>query len=127
MVHHFIKHIDTYDLKLKKFVLSVFHRFGIQSRDFRCDFFLVKPGGFMPPHIDSQSQVAILLPLTPNTGALVCEARGGTVELVYQNLVVLNTQVRHQVNSPTSDRLLFRIGVHDVPFETILDHLNLNA
>ncbi len=119
MIKHYIKHIERYDYKLKKFVARIFKSFGISSRDFRCDFFLVKPGGHMPPHIDSQSKIAILLPLSPNTGPLICEDASVRKEYLYQTLTILNTQIKHEVLSPTEDRLLFRIGVHDCDYSKV--------
>lgn len=124
MQRHFIKHIENYDMKLKKYVMNLFKKFGIKTRDFRSDFFLVKEGGYMPAHIDSQSLTAILLPLSENTGKLVCETENTRFEILYQNLIILNTQILHTVESPTKDRLLFRIGLHDVPFENIRNFLN---
>lgn len=114
---HYIQHISEYDMKLKKFVAKMFRTFGVPTKDFRADFFLVKPGGVMHEHIDSQSKVAFLLPLTRNTGPLVCRDGNARFEITYQSLTILNTQVPHAVESPTEDRLLFRIGVHDVRFE----------
>ncbi len=119
MVHHYVKHIDTYDMSLKKYLMRMFKRFGINTKDFRCDFFLTKAGGSMPMHVDGMSKFAILIPLSKNTGALVCEDQSEKMELVYQTLTILNTQILHGVNEPTEDRLLFRIAVHDVNFKDI--------
>lgn len=111
----FIKHISEYDLKLKKFIVGIFKQLGIRTSDFRCDFFLTKPGGYLPPHVDHMSKISILLPLTPNTGLL----KVGDSEIVYQNMLVLNTQIEHEVQTPTQDRLLFRIAVHDFYFDDL--------
>ena len=119
MVHHYIKHIKEYDMKLKKFVIKLFKEFGVPTKDWRADFFLTKSGGSMPMHIDGMSKVAFLLPLSKNTGPVVCEHNNKTFELTYQNLTILNTQVSHGVSAPTEDRLLFRIAVHDVMFEDL--------
>jgi hypothetical protein len=119
MVKHFVQHISEYDRKLTKYVVTLFRELGIKTKDFRADFFLVKEGGYMPPHIDGMSKIALLLPLSLNTGPLVCETENTRFEILYQNLTILNTQVCHSVESPTEDRLLFRIGVHDVLFEDI--------
>ena len=102
---------------LKKYVMRLFKELGINTKDFRCDFFLTKSGGSMPMHIDGMSKIAILIPLSKNTGALVCEDKSDRLELVYQTLTILNTQISHGVKEPTEDRLLFRIAVHDVNFE----------
>lgn len=119
MVQHYIKHISQFDMKLKKFVLKLFKDFGVPTKDWRADFFLTKPGGSMPMHIDGMSKVAFLLPLSKNTGPLVCENKNDRLELTYQTLTILNTQNSHGVNAPTQDRLLFRIAVHDVYFEDL--------
>ena len=119
MVHHYIQHISDYDLKLKKFIVKLFKDFGVQSKDWRADFFLTKSGGSMPQHIDVKSNIAFLLPLSKNTGPLVCENEFDRVELTYQNLVILNTKQPHAVNSPSEDRLLFRVALHDVMFEDL--------
>jgi hypothetical protein len=117
MVHHYIKHIEQYDMGLKKYIMRLFKQLGINTKDFRCDFFLTKAGGSMPMHIDGMSKIAILIPLSKNTGALVCEDKTDKLHLVYQTLTILNTQISHGVEEPTEDRLLFRIAVHDVKFE----------
>lgn len=116
---HYIQHIDKYDMKLKRFVADIFKTFGVKTKDFRADFFLVKPGGVMHEHVDSESKVAFLLPLSPNTGPLVLRDGNARFMIAYQTLTILNTQVPHAVESPTEDRLLFRIGVHDVRFEEL--------
>jgi len=117
MVYHYVKHIDEYDFKLKKYIIKLFKELGIVTNDWRADFFLTKPGGSMPMHIDGMSKFAILIPLTLNTGPLVCETKNTRFSITYQNLTILNTQVLHGVESPTSDRLLFRLAIHDQLFE----------
>ena len=119
MVYHYIKHVSNYDMKLKKYIMKLFKDFGVPTKDFRCDFFLTKAGGSMPMHVDGMSKVAFNLPLSKNTGPVVCEKDGETFEETYQNLIILNTQVSHGVKEPTEDRLLFRIAVHDVYFEEL--------
>jgi hypothetical protein len=76
-------------------------------------------------HVDGMSKVAILLPLSENTGPLVCENENEKFELTYQNLTILNTQVSHGVQAPSKDRLLFRIALHDVYFEDLELYKNL--
>lgn len=119
MVYHYIKHVSNYDMKLKKFVIKMFKDFGVPTKDFRADFFLTKAGGSMPMHIDGMSKVAFLLPLSKNTGPVVCETNDEKFELTYQTLTILNTQISHGVAEPTEDRLLFRVAVHDVMFEDL--------
>lgn len=119
MVKHYIKHVSEFDIKLKKFVIKTFKDFGISTRNWRADFFLTEAGGSMPMHVDGMSKIALLLPLSENTGPLVCENNGKRFEITYQNLTILNTQVSHGVEAPTKDRLLFRIAVHDVLFDEI--------
>jgi hypothetical protein len=119
MIYHYIKHVSDYDMKLKKFVMKIFKEYGVPTKDFRADFFLTKAGGSMPMHIDGMSKVAFLLPLSKNTGPLICENKTNKLELVYQTLTILNTQNLHGVGKPVEDRLLFRIAVHDVSFEEL--------
>ena len=111
----YIKHIENYDMKLKKFIVGLLKKYGIKTQDFRCDFFLTKPGGYLPAHVDEMAKIAILVPLTENTGALIVDEK----EHTYQNAVILNTRVLHEVKSPTKDRLLFRIAIHDFDFTDI--------
>jgi hypothetical protein len=119
MVYHYIKHISNYDIKLKKFVMKLFKDFGVPTKNFRADFFLTKEGGSMPMHVDGMSKVAFLLPLSENTGPLVCEDGKDSLSLIYQNLTILNTQISHGVQEPSKNRLLFRIAVHDVYFKDL--------
>jgi hypothetical protein len=127
MVHHYIQHISDYDLKLKKFIVKLFKDFGVHSKDWRADFFLTKSGGSMPQHIDIKRNVAFLLPLSKNTGPLVCENDLDRLELTYQSLIILNTKQLHAVNSPSEDRLLFRVALHDVMFEDLGIYKNLRC
>jgi hypothetical protein len=119
MIHHYIKHISNYDLKLKKFIIALFKKLGINSKDWRADFFLTKAGGSMPMHVDGMSKVALLLPLSNNTGPLICKNSTSEFEITYQTLTILNTQVSHGVKAPTEDRMLFRIALHDIYFEDL--------
>jgi len=112
---HYINHITDYDIPLKKYLIKLFRRYNIKSTDFRCDFFLTKPGGYLPAHVDNMTRIAILLPLKENTGALVVEGK----EYYYQNMTLLNTLVEHGVLSPTQDRLLFRVAIHDMDFKDL--------
>lgn len=116
-----IKHFEpeNYDMAMKRYIVRLFLTLGIKTMNFRSDFFLVKAGGSMPAHIDSESKVALLLPLTKNTGPLVCQDDDVTVSIPYQTLTILNTQKLHWVEPPTEDRLLFRIAIHDVLFEDL--------
>ena len=116
----YVKRIHHYDIPLKRYIVSLMNAFKVESKDLRCDFFLTKPGGFLPKHVDPRSRVAILVPLTQNTGPLVVENK----EYLYQTAVLLNTQREHEVKSPTEDRLMFRIGIHDKYFEE-LDIINM--
>ena len=80
----------------------------------------------MPMHIDGMSKVAFLLPLSENTGPLVCENESESLSLTYQNLTILNTQNSHGVQEPSKDRLLFRIAVHDIYFNDLGIYKELN-
>ena len=115
-VEQYVKHISDYDMSLKKFLIKTFKRWGIKTQDFRCDFFLTKPGGSLPPHVDHKSKIAMLFPLAENTGVLKVDS---CPDVVYNKMLILNTQVEHQVCSPEKDRLLFRIAIHDFAFEDI--------
>ena len=121
----FIKNIpfEMWDFKLTRFVHSQFKKYGIKTDSYRCDFFLVKEGGYMPPHKDVVSDIAFLLPLSENTGTLGIEDEDGKVEVLYNSMFILNTKKMHWVNSPTKDRLLFRIAVHDFPYTEIVHPL----
>jgi len=118
-----IKPIIEFNMKLKKYIALLFKQLGIKSRNFACDFYRVKAGGFIPSHIDSGSQISLLLPLNENTGALRCYDDDAMFEITYQSLIILNTQMRHGVESPTHDRLLFRIGIIDVSYEEVVENL----
>tara|TARA_B100001057_G_scaffold467722_1_gene526136 strand:- start:483 stop:995 length:513 start_codon:yes stop_codon:yes gene_type:complete len=115
-VEQYIKHISDYDMPLKKFLIKTFKRWGIKTQDFRCDFFLTKPGGSLPAHIDHKSKIAMLFPLVENTGVLKVDS---CPDIVYNKMLILNTQAEHQVCSPEKDRLLFRIAIHDFLFENL--------
>lgn len=114
----YVKHIppEMHDMKLRKFVIGQFKKYGIKTKDFRLDFFLVKAGGYMPPHADVHSEIAFLMPLSKNTGALGIKDEDGEVRVIYNNMFILNTKKVHWVEEPTEDRLLFRLAVHDFPF-----------
>lgn len=115
-VEQYIKHISDYDMPLKKFLIKTFKHWGIKTQDFRCDFFLTKPGGSLPAHVDHKSKIAMLFPLVENTGVLKVES---SPDIVYNKMLILNTQAKHQVCSPEKDRLLFRIAIHDFMFENL--------
>ena len=115
-VEQYVKHITDYDMPLKKFLIKTFRHWGIKTQDFRCEFFLTKPGGNLPAHIDHKSKIALLFPLAENTGVLKVDS---CPDIVYNKMLILNTQAEHQVCSPEKDRLLFRIAIHDFLFENL--------
>jgi len=121
MKQFYVKHIppEMHDTKLRRFVLGQFKKYGIKTKDFRLDFFLVKAGGSMPPHADVTSEIAFLMPLTKNTGALGIKDDSGEVRVLYNDMFILNTKKVHWVEEPTEDRLLFRLAVHDFPYTNI--------
>lgn len=112
--------VELQDVKLRKFVLGLFKKYGIKTKDFRVDFFLVKAGGSMPKHKDGKSSIAFLLPLSKNTGMLGIEDENGSVKILYNSMFILNTKKTHWVEEPTEDRLLFRLAVHDFEYEKII-------
>jgi hypothetical protein len=118
MEKFYVKNIppEMQDTKLRRFVLSQFKKYGINTKNFRLDFFLVKEGGSMPPHADLHSEIAFLMPLTKNTGALGIKDDDGEVRILYNNMFILNTKKVHWVEPPTEDRLLFRLAIHDFPY-----------
>ena len=111
--------IEMQDMKLRRFVLGIFKKYGIKTKDFRMDFFLVKTGGSMPKHKDRVSSIAFLLPLSKNTGWLGIEDEDGSIKVLYDSMFILNTKKTHWGEEATQDRLLFRIAVHDFPYESI--------
>ena len=94
MVHHYIKHINEYDMKLKKFVIKMFKEFGVPTKDWRADSFLTKAEGSMPMHVDGMSKAAFLLPLSENTGPVVCEHNNKNFELTVRDIEVIESALR---------------------------------
>jgi hypothetical protein len=54
--------------------------------------------------------------MTEMTGELYFE--DGTAVL-YKNMTIINTKVAHGVKAPTTERIVFHMGIHDTPFEEI--------
>lgn len=111
----FVQEIKNFDRKLLKAIKNIWNEFEIRPKEFRCNFFKVLPGGELPLHVDVKSKSSILIPVTENTGSLIFEDH----ELLYQTMIALNTQKPHGVKSPTKERIVFHMGLHDVSFEDL--------
>lgn len=127
-VQYLIKHIppEMHDIKLRKFLLGQFKKYGIKTKDFRCDFFMVKAGDDMPPHVDVDSEIAFLMPLNENTGTLGIKDRSGEVRIIYNNMFILNTKKVHWVEPVKEDRLVFRVAIRDFSYMDLNVWKNVN-
>jgi hypothetical protein len=112
----FVQEIKNFDVPLLREIKNIWNMLGIRPYDWRCNFFKVLPGGEIPLHVDVKSQCSVVIPVTENTGALYFE--DGT-EVLYDSMTVINTKVKHGVKSPTKERIVFHMGIHDIPFEEI--------
>jgi len=115
----FVQQIKDFDRPLLKLIKKIWNEFGIRPKDFRCNFFKVLEGGELPAHIDAASQCSVLIPVTENTGELYVEDDNGRESIVYDTMTVLNTRKSHGVKGPTKTRIVFHMGIHDVPFECL--------
>lgn len=120
MKKFFVKELKKMSQSSLRLVATIFKSFNISPTEFRCDFFKVLPGGFLPYHIDQKSKISFCLPITKNTGYTHFKNESVEMKIQYQSMIVLNNKELHKVSSPTSERVLFRIGVHDVSFEDLL-------
>lgn len=112
----FVQEIHNFDRPLLKLIKQLWNEFDIRPRDFRCNFFRVLEGGSLPVHVDVKSECSFLIPITKNTGELYVEDNNDRESLVYDTLTVLNTKKPHGVESPTQERIVFHMGIHDTPF-----------
>ena len=112
----FVQEIHNFDIPLLREIKNIWNMLGIRPFDWRCNFFKVLPGGEIPLHIDVKSQCSIVIPITENTGALYFE--DGT-EVLYNGLTVINTKIKHGVKSPIKERIVFHMGIHDIPYGDI--------
>lgn len=120
MKYFFVKPI-TLNMKILRIINIIFKNFNISPKEFRCDFFKVLPGGELPFHIDQTSKISFCVPLTENTSETIFKDNDVRCHIKYKNLVVLNNLIKHFVGSPTKERILFRIGVHDISFEELYE------
>ena len=90
----FVQEIKDFDRPLLRKIKEIWNHLGIRPKDFRCNFFRV----------------------TEMTGPLYF---GDGTEVLYQNMTVINTKVAHGVKAPTVERIVFHMGLHDIPFEDI--------
>lgn len=114
----FVQEIHNFNVPLLREIKNIWNMLGIRPYEWRCNFFKVLPGGEIPLHIDVKSQCSVVIPVTENTGALYFE--DGT-EVLYDSMTVINTKVKHGVKSPTKERIVFHMGIHDVPFGDVND------
>jgi len=112
----FVQQIHNFDVPLLREIKNIWNMLGIRPYEWRCNFFKVLPGGEIPLHVDVKSQCSVVIPITENTGALYFE--DGT-EVLYDALTVINTRVKHGVKSPTKERIVFHMGIHDIPYGDI--------
>ncbi len=121
MKKFYVKPVKKMDVKSLKLLISLFKIFSIKPKNFRCDFFKVLPGGSLPYHIDQKSKISLCLPLTINTSFTCFKRDNDDLRIKYDSLILLNNLVMHKVTSPTLKRMIFRVGVHDITFEEVLD------
>ena len=120
----FVQEIKDFDRQLLRKMKEIWNYLGIRPRDFRCNFFRVLPGGELPLHTDVLSKSSVVIPITEMTGPLYFD--DGT-EVLYQNMTVINTKKAHGVKAPTVERIVFHMGLHDIPFEEIYDQYDTQS
>ena len=114
----FVQEIHNFDRPLLKLIKKIWNEFGIRPKEFRCNFFRVLEGGELPVHVDVKSECSVLIPVTENTGELYVDD-GEYESVVYDTMTVLNTKKPHGVKSPTKERIVFHMGIHDTPFSEL--------
>ena len=114
----FVQEIHNFDRPLLKLIKKIWNEFGIRPKEFRCHFFRVLEGGELPVHVDVKSECSVLIPVTENTGELYVDD-GEYESVVYDTMTVLNTKKPHGVKSPTKERIVFHMGIHDTPFSEL--------
>lgn len=112
----FVQEIHNFDRPLLRLIKQIWNAFEIRPKEFRCNFFRVLEGGELPVHVDVKSHCSILIPVTENTGALYVEQDDSRDEVVYDSMTALNTKKPHGVLPPTKERIVFHMGIHDIPF-----------
>ena len=112
----FVQEIHNFDRPLLKLIKTIWNEFGIRPKEFRCNFFRVLEGGELPVNVDVKSECSVLIPVTENTGELYVESGAHRDSIVYDSLTVLNTKKPHGVQSPTKERIVFHMGIHDTKF-----------
>ncbi len=112
----YVQEIKEFDRKLLRLIKSIWNEFKIRPRDFRCNFFRVLEGGELPLHSDVKSKCSFVIPVTENTGELYVNDGKESASILYDSMVVLNTKKPHGVRSPSKERIVFHMGVHDVDF-----------
>lgn len=117
----FVQEIKNFDKPLLREIKKIWNHIGIRPQEWRCNFFRVLPGGELPLHVDVLSKCSVVIPMTEMTGPLYFD--DGT-EVLYQNMTVINTKKAHGVKAPTIERIVFHMGLHDIPFEKIYDQYN---
>ncbi len=123
----FVKPLRNLNFPVLRAVNRLFKEFNIRPREFRCDLFKVLPGGMLPLHIDQKSKISFCMPLSVNTGHTFFEQDDIQLKVNYQTMIILNNQVSHGVSSPLQERLIFRIGIHDISFEQLCLALKKNT
>ena len=112
----FVQEIHSFDRQLLRQIKTIWNILNIRPKEWRCNFFRVLPGGELPLHVDVKSQSSIVIPITENTGALYFE---NGIEVLYDSMTIINTKTKHGVKPPTKERIVFHMGLHDIPFEAI--------
>ena len=112
----FVQEIKSFDRPLLREIKKIWNYLGIRPQEWRCNFFRVLPGGELPLHTDVLSKCSVVIPMTEMTGELYFA--DGT-EVLYNNMTVIKTKVAHGVKAPTKARIVFHMGIHDVPFGDI--------
>ena len=112
----FVQEIHNFDRPLLRLIKKIWNTFEIRPQEFRCNFFRVLEGGELPIHVDVKSECSVLIPVTENTGELYVDDGNTRDSIVYDTMTVLNTKKPHGVKSPIKERIVFHIGIHDIPF-----------
>lgn len=116
----YVQEIHNFDRKLLRLIKSIWNEFKIRPKEFRCNFFRVKEGGELPLHSDVKSKCSFVIPITENTGELYFDDGKEKDSILYESMVVLNTKKPHGVKSPTKERIVFHMGIHDIDFEKLV-------
>ena len=96
------------------------NKYNLQGYDIRPRYYIVAPGGYLPPHKDMKTLCAVNHILSDRYAPLIIEDQ----EYLYKTAVFNTQREHHVVNNGYEVRVLIKLSFFDISYQELVSRIN---